>query len=188
MKLLRIALLLLLSVAAGNISAQTSDSLPTVAEAENATFPKDDVSTRNRRHTDRFASRGYFGSVEFNFGVYNHNAFSSYGVDIINGYRTSPWFAVGIGVGVRYQDWDEIAVPFYVHLRTDILDRRVTPYFALNIGGAYNAFMCILAEPSLGIGIRMKKGRQINIGFGTTLYFMGAGAALGCTFSTGFAW
>lgn len=187
MRLLRIALLMLLSVAAGNISAQTSDSRPTVAEAENAAFPKDNVGTRNRRHTDRFASRGYFGIAELNLGFYNGKSFRAYGADIINGYRTSPWFAVGVGLGVRYQDWDEIAIPFYAHLRTDILDRRVTPYFALNIGGAYMTCLHIFAEPSCGIGIRMKKGRQINIGFSGS-GFISFGGALGWKLSAGFAW
>lgn len=187
MKPLRIALLLLLSVAAGNISAQTTDSLPTVAEAENAAFPKDGVRPRSRRHTDRFASRGYFGIAELNIGTYNGKAFHAYGADIINGYRTSPWFAVGVGVGARYQDWDALAVPFYIHLRTDILDRRVTPYFALNIGGAYMTCLHIFAEPSCGIGIRMKKGRQINIGFGGS-GFISFGGALGWKISAGFAW
>lgn len=185
MRTLCIALSLLLSVVAGSVSAQNTDLQPAVA---NDTASGTEIAPkRTRRHIDRFASKGYFGQAEFNFGVYNDNHFRGYGIDVINGYRTSPWFAVGVGVGARYMDWDALAVPFYVHLRTDILDRKVTPYFAANIGGAYMFGMNIFIEPSCGVGIRLGKGRQVNIGFGVTT-FLSFGPALGCTLSAGYAW
>ena len=120
------------------ISAQNLETSPNTVSFKKSGKP---------RHINRFADKGYFGFAEFNFALgetytiqydgssSESNRIKSYGLDIVNGYRTSPWFAIGIGIGVRYYDCEDLLIPYYIHLRTDILDRRVTPFFALNIGG-----------------------------------------------------
>lgn len=186
-----IALSLLLSVAAGSVSAQNTDLQPAVASDTASgieTAPK-----RTRRHIDRFVSKGYFGEAEFNLGFYNGNYFRGYGIDVINGYRTSPWFAVGGGVGARYMSLKpgELLIPFYLHLRTEMLDRKVSPYISVNIGGAYmvNWVLLPFAEPCGGISIRLGKGREINIGVRGTIWVIPSfGGAMGCTLSVGYAW
>ncbi len=154
------------------------------------------------RHINRFADKGYFGFAEFSLTLGDKyttdhydgcssksNRLKIYGLDIVNGYRTSPWFAIGIGVGARYCDWEDLLIHYYIHLRTDILDRRVTPFFALNIGGATFPFITtmFLAEPTAGVAIRFKGGDQLNIGAGASALLFYDGT-VGFKLSIGYAW
>lgn len=192
MKPFVIILSLLTFASTYTISAQNLETSPNTVSFKKSGKP---------RHINRFADKGYFGFAEFNFALgetytiqydgssSESNRIKSYGLDIVNGYRTSPWFAIGIGIGVRYYDCEDLLIPYYIHLRTDILDRRVTPFFALNIGGATFSYITtlFLAEPTAGIAIRFKGGDQLNIGVGASALLFNNGT-VGFKLSIGYAW
>lgn len=95
------------------------------------------------------------------------------GVTMTNGYRVCPQFAFGAGIGVM-TSLLEVHMPIFLHLRSDFLDRKTSPYFALNLG--YNVDLSkdiagikgFFASPSFGVsynvaGIRMTTGFELGL-------------------------
>ena len=144
-------------------------------------------------------NKGYYGLMDVT-GGYIHkwvpgSAQAPYdfmlGASYVNGYRVSPHFAIGLGVGLNYYfDFQQLSAPVFLHLNADILKRDVTPYIALNVGnnfqlndGKYNDgiydgmpeeeiaghgsgkyhYRGLFAEPS--VGVRFNCGsKRANVG------------------------
>ena len=90
--------------------------------------------------------KGYYGLLEASGGyIYKYVPGSEtapqdfmLGVSYVNGYRFSPHFAMGLGVGVNYYfDFEQFSAPVYLHLTADILKRDITPYVSLNLGNNF---------------------------------------------------
>lgn len=81
-------------------------------------------------------SKGYMGLVEAEVG------YPSYSISVVNGYRFSPMFFLGLGVGYRelydYSGFDS-CIPIFLQARTELSRRirKVAPYIAFNIGVAH---------------------------------------------------
>ena len=138
----------------------------------------------------RYASPGYFGSVRLGYG-------DALCVGVVNGYTFGKWFKMGVGVSTLYSidkivtngvvedEWMNLRVPIYLHLRADILDRRVTPFVALDCGGGlmygktrqawddtyelgFSGFYCVGLQA--GVGVRLKGGKIIDVGVTAMLH------------------
>lgn len=144
--------------------------------------------------------KGYYGLLEASGGyIYKYVPGSEtapqdfmMGVSYVNGYRFSPHFAMGLGVGVNYYfDFQQFSAPVYLHLTADLLKRDITPYISLNIGnnfqlngGKYNYgiydgmneeelvaapmvrkehYRGFFAEPSVGVKFNCG-GKRANLG------------------------
>jgi hypothetical protein len=144
--------------------------------------------------------KGYYGLLEASGGyIYKYVPGSEtapqdfmLGVSYVNGYRFSPHFAMGLGVGVNYYfDFEQFSAPVYLHLTADLLKRDITPYISLNIGnnfqlngGKYNYgiydgmseeelvaapmvrkehYRGFFAEPSVGVKFNCG-GKRANLG------------------------
>jgi hypothetical protein len=132
-------------------------------------------------------------------------------IEGIYGFSCNPWFMVGGGIGVTYSHFPKhitsmgesrgaIRIPIYLHLRTNILDRRVSPFVALNLGGGVHKGYIPLGysnpevendfhifaygEPQIGVALRLKGGRMVDIGASVPLYNLDAGLKFG----VGFTW
>ena len=90
--------------------------------------------------------KGYYGSLEASGGyIYKFMPGAEtapqdfmLGVSYVGGYRFSPHFAMGLGVGVNYYfDFEQFSAPVYLHLTADILKRDITPYVSLNLGNNF---------------------------------------------------
>ena len=90
--------------------------------------------------------KGYYGSLEASGGyIYKFMPGAEtapqdfmLGVSYVGGYRFSPHFAMGLGVGVNYYfDFEQFSAPLYLHLTADILKRDITPYVSLNLGNNF---------------------------------------------------
>ena len=149
--------------------------------------------------------KGYYGLLEASGGyIYKYVPGSEtapqdfmLGVSYVNGYRFSPHFAMGLGVGVNYYfDFEQFSVPVYLHLTADLLKRDFTPYISLNIGnnfqlngGKYNYgiydgmseeelvaapmvrkehYRGVFAEPSVGVKFNCG-GKRANVGLAYAL-------------------
>ena len=80
--------------------------------------------------------KGYYGSLEASGGyIYKFMPGAEtapqdfkLGVSYVGGYRFSPHFAMGLGVGVNYYfDFEQCSAPVYLHLTAVILKRDITP-------------------------------------------------------------
>lgn len=86
------------------------------------------------------------------------------GVDVVAGWRFCPQFALGVGAGVESVVLNSFQVPVYLHLRSDLLATRVSPYIALNIG--YNFEISHLDPPNdlTGVFVAPILGVSYNVG------------------------
>ena len=118
---------------------------------------------------------GYFCSFEHgvSLGLTGHNRFSA---NVINGYRVSPFFSVGLGIGYRpYLIETRAYVPVFLSLRANFIDGPVTPYFELAGGYSFNpdkstpwnlpgAMIC----PSSGIRFALSHAQNVRMHIGIT--------------------
>jgi hypothetical protein len=61
----------------------------------------------------------------------------------------------------------DVGMPFFLHLRSDLLAKKVSPYIAFNIGynlGFGPLFGGILIEPSFGVSFNIVAKSRMNIG------------------------
>ena len=166
----------------------------------------------------RYAKRGYFRSVRV--GVMNDLTTATslkvgHSVDLVNGYAFNKWFMMGGGIGVQYTiyniDSDDnsgqtnVKVPIYLNLRANVLDRKVTPYFSLNLGGGFckgylpdlgpdaapaeinGSYEFYYVEPLAGIAVRFGGGKMLELGLSLQADF-GRGMNGGPKLGVGFTW
>ena len=125
--------------------------------------------------------KGYFGLIEAALPLYVGDGLSM-GFNIINGYRVCPQFTFGGGVGVLgdFAYWD-FTVPIFLHLRSDFLDRKTSPYLAFNVGyniPVFGAYDGVFFAPSLGVSYnvgrhRMTTGLEFSANHGWYEYYNG---------------
>jgi hypothetical protein len=114
--------------------------------------------------------RGYYGVFEYGFGYtmgYANGPFSTK-INIINGYRICPWFATGIGVGVRVYFQEGLYIPVFADLRANLLNRKTSPYISLDIGYGFRTNNSgkggFLISPSIGVCNKLKNNIAVNLG------------------------
>lgn len=124
------------------------------------------VHSSSRFREYEYFHRGVFISVDFAAGLaFNERTAgrernSSNGADLTVGYRFSPHLAVAIGsgaLGYSNRTWtcgdtvprkvENTCVPVFVRLRSDILDREVSPYLQMDLG---YSFMEMYTRDALG--------------------------------------
>ena len=163
----------------------------------------------------RYAKRGYFRSVRIGVITAFSNENVGCSVDLVNGYAFNKWFMMGGGIGVQYTiyniDSDDnsgqtnVKVPIYLHLRANVLDRKVTPYFSLNLGGGFckgylpdlgpdaapaeinGSYEFYYVEPLAGIAVRFGGGKMLELGLSLQADF-GRGMTGGPKLGVGFTW
>ena len=120
----------------------------------------------DKTNTYKYFDRGVYVSVDFAPGtVFNGNrgnneSNSSYGTDISIGYRFIPQLALAVGTGAHSysnktltcgdtvrRKVENTCVPLYIRLRSDFMDREVTPYVQMDLG---YSFMEMYTREDLG--------------------------------------
>lgn len=91
-------------------------------------------------------------------------------VHFIKGIKFNQFLSVGLGAG--FDSYDHEFVPVYLDVRGDILNRAITPYYAINAGYAYSFAMDnqgfnnqkykggVMIHPA--IGVRFASKRNVN--------------------------
>ena len=150
-----------------------------ISEIEKLTRETINNKATNRRNSDYVQSKfnkpqGYIGILEIGGGLGVGNwAADRISLNIINGYRFMPQFAIGLGVGLetcmyKVPDWGyekctDAIIPVFLHLRSDFIDGKVSPYAALNIGYNMlldgNFFEGLRLEPTLGVSFNVGRER-----------------------------
>ena len=110
----------------------------------------------NNNCVPEYFRRGLYVSVDFAPGTVfngrrgNNESNSSYGTDIAIGYRFLPQLALAVGTGAHAysnktltcddtvrRKVENTCVPVFVRLRSDFLDREVTPYVQMDLGYSF---------------------------------------------------
>ena len=84
--------------------------------------------------------RGYSGQIS-SATLIGENETIGLDFSAIHGFRFNPKLFIGLGSGIRYciNDWkDMITIPVFANFRYDILNRKISPFIALNSGAAFN--------------------------------------------------
>ena len=98
-----------------------------------------------------YFQKGAFFSVELSAGkTFNERVNTSYGIDIAAGYRFCPQFVLAAGFGGHaysnstatcggsvVRKVETTSVPVFIRLRSDILDKKVSPYVQLDLGYSF---------------------------------------------------
>ena len=135
------------------------------------------ASATDNQQGQKCFMRGTFVLLEFSFGpvlndrIAGVHANSSYGTDVSVGYRLSHKFAVALGTGAHAysnKTWtcgdtvprkvENTCVPIYLRLRSDLMEREVSPYFQVDLG---YSFMDIYSRDDMG-RIKYAPGRFTN--------------------------
>lgn len=111
--------------------------------------------------------RGYFGNVEVQY-TYDMTAKNNgtFGLDMVNGYRICPQFAMGVGIGFQGYDFKNFQLPVYAYLRTDIINSKVSPFLAQSIGYEARFYgQDIIARGMIdGVMFNTQVGVSFNVG------------------------
>ena len=200
---LAIALLASSTIASAQEDAQTNVVTRThTTETElSASLPNKEIRIANRKNRIyRYGERGYFGTAQVGILGFSPQYIAA-GVKVINGYSFNPWVSLGVSIGAFYNPSfapyeDCIYMPINLHLRATVLDRKVSPYFVLDAGALLDIYrdqpthtltnMIALPyiHPEMGVAIRFKKGRMLNIGAGFPFFLYGFCASV----NVGFTW
>ena len=99
----------------------------------------------------QYFQKGAFFSVDLSVGnTFNERVNTSYGIDMAGGYRFCPQFVLAAGFGGysyknatatvsggELRNNQTTSVPVFLRLRSDILDRKVSPYVQLDLGYSF---------------------------------------------------
>ena len=165
-------------------------------------FAADEIALIKKAKQEKAEKRknsGYAGIVEAGVG-YSLNEGAYFSAGMINAYKFSPYFYLGVGVDFRTTyiwEWydgygsQSFAVPVYLHLRYSILggrqNNKVSPFIACNIGYDVTTNTGMLLEPYVGIEIKNLKKGAMWLAFDLPVYiggygFMDIGLKLGWSF------
>lgn len=154
-----------------------------------------------------YFDKGYFGSVDCDFGFMAPHMRIASGLNIINGYNWR-WFGLGLGVGYCSRSGlsrTYLTVPVFINLRAEILDKKVTPIVALNLGYAYGVQTAgkpadeglvsvtpiegnmAYGEIKVGFGVRLATRYVLDFMWGASLH-VGDSFEFGPKFCLGFRW
>ena len=99
----------------------------------------------------QYFQKGAFFSVDLSAGnTFNERVNTSYGIDMAAGYRFCPQFVLAAGFGGHaysnstatcggsvVRKVETTSVPVFIRLRSDILDKKVSPYVQLDLGYSF---------------------------------------------------
>ena len=124
------------------------------------------ASAADNQQEQKCFKKGTFVSLEFSFGpvlndrIAGAHANSSYGTDLSVGYGFSRQLAVAVGTGAHAysnktctcgdtvpRKVENTCVPVFLRVRSDFIDREVSPYFQVDLG---YSFMDMYSRDDLG--------------------------------------
>ena len=109
------------------------------------------ASVAHASEKPEYFQKGSFFSVDLSAGnTFNERINTSYGIDMAAGYRFCPQFVLAAGFGGHaytsatatisggeLRNNQTTSVPVFLRLRSDILDRKVSPYVQLDLGYSF---------------------------------------------------
>ena len=140
-------------------------------------YPMDEIEKltkeldQSKRGNTTGSRSGYRGIVETGYqvgvGSYSNGRLK---LNIVNGYQFSPYFSMGLGVGLRYYtDEEEALIPIFADFRANFMDNKVTPYFSLGAGYSFDPGndlrgVGFLLNPAFGIKFNLSEKVGIHVG------------------------
>ena len=187
----------------GNIFAFSYDEIQTLGREVGGR----NVQRRNQREVGTFnRPRGYMGEVILGAGTGNSLGINITNVSfsVINGFRFLPQFAMGLGIGFEsstysielWYDGNRLSasesrnrIPVFLHLRSDFLDGRVSPFVVINSGYSVGDFGGAFGEFILGCSFNVGQRNRMSIGLGSKSFNNDWGGSITTIgLNVGFSW
>lgn len=116
-----------------------------------------------------FKPKGFGASYEMGLIAFPGD-FTAFSIILVNGYRFSPHFFMGLGLGAEVAS-GFVSVPAYLDFRAYFLKSRITPYF--DFGAGYNMWSAgklyhgFMVNPAFGVRVALnqKVGMGFNLGY-----------------------
>ena len=122
------------------------------------------MTSKPDRRSARGISRGYQGYVDIGQNYELGGEFSSTNTEVLtsHGFRFNPHFYLGGGLGfILNSETEDFYVPFYVNVRADLLNKRISPFFDFKLGYTLNSDGGAFVSPA--IGVKFNFGRRIAL-------------------------
>jgi len=120
----------------GNLFVFRMDEVASMSRERPASYTRDRRAKTTYPAPSKFNKpRGYLGLVEVGAGSWTRNEDFSRSVTMVNGYRFFPQLALGVGTGFESWGDGDVAMPLFLHLRSDFIKNKVSPFVAMNFGG-----------------------------------------------------
>ena len=141
--------------------------------------------------------KGYRSYVDASWAIDSYSLMMSGGLHYIGGYQANNCIFFGVGTGINLAqtyEWDRREqqlspnswnVPVYAYLRTNFINNRCSPFFALSAGYQFStrreilvAFdqivkyktSAIFVNPQLGVDFRINPKHSVYVAAGATLF------------------
>ena len=141
--------------------------------------------------------KGYRSYVDASWAIDSYSLMMSGGLHYIGGYQANNCIFFGVGTGINLAqtyEWDRREqqlspnswnVPLYAYLRTNFINNRCSPFFALSAGYQFStrreilvAFdqivkyktSAIFVNPQLGVDFRINSKHSVYVAAGATLF------------------
>jgi len=133
-------------------------------------FQMDEIEKLTKEPIQKGSSSGYFGIAQMGYAFGE----TDYGMDflklnIINGYRIDPYFAVGAGYGIRYYIEEKVPlIPVFADFRVDLFDNKISTFFSFDFGYSFYAkdrfAGCgMLLTPSAGLNFKVADNSVLSV-------------------------
>lgn len=132
------------------------------------------LKSKNNILSNSGLTSGYKGIIELGYQIGIDK--NSYGfsdrlkLNIINGYQVNPFFSVGLGTGLRYYSkGSDVLIPVFADLRTNLTDKKISPFLSLGIGYSFDASnqfkgTGVIFNPSAGVTFKVSEKSSLNVG------------------------
>lgn len=122
------------------------------------------MTNKPDKRSARGISRGYQGYVDIGQSYELGGDFSSANTEVLtsHGFRFNPYFYLGGGLGFIFNsETEDVYVPFYVNVRADLLNKRISPFFDFKLGYTVNNDGGAFVSPA--IGVKFNFGRRVAL-------------------------
>lgn len=126
---------------------------------------------------DEPIARGYRGFADLGYTLGTGNA----GTPRVtfatsHGYQLLPQLFVGAGVGLnRYYDIGRWGVPVFAHVRSDIFNRRFTPFVEAKVGYSFGDVEGFYLNPAIGYRLGFGESFALNVAMGYSFQYVEGG-------------
>lgn len=155
----------------GDMFFYTPSEIKKIVELADIEVKKVKASVEADGQDGQYKRRGYMGMVSGGIGIDALDTCPAVSATVVNGYRFSPHFYLGIGTGFQFDDWREGGIPLYLYAMSEFSKKRTSMYMGFSYG--YAAFFesdpAVHMEVSLGVRTRMKKNPNHAMWYGLSV-------------------
>jgi hypothetical protein len=149
----------------GNLFVFQMDEVEKMTKRPNGFRAQERGSDTNVRESKFNKPRGWLGLIELGVGSWMDTSVSE-SVTMVNGYRIFPQLAIGVGAGAEFFNYGAPVIPVFLHLRSDFIKTKVSPFIAVNSGYYVSGTEGLFYEGQAGVSFNVGRKHRMTVGLG----------------------